>query len=104
MGRRLGILVMVLAVISLAAGLPPRAAHAADKPAAGAEAPEAKVNLNTATAEELGNLPGVGEVTAKAILDFRQVNGPFRTADDLLQVRGVGEKKMETLRPLVTVE
>ncbi len=103
MGKWIGVLVAVLVGISLVAGLPPVSAEAVDKPAA-AEADKARVNLNTATAEQLSTLPGVGEVTARAIVDFRGVNGPFKSAEDLAQVKGIGEKKVEAIRPLVTVE
>ncbi len=65
---------------------------------------QAPVNLNTAGVEELVRLPGVGEKTARAILDYRDQNGPFRSVDDLLAVKGIGEKKLQKLRELVVVE
>jgi len=68
-----------------------------------AGAPAAPVDLNTATAEELDGLPGVGPATASAILSYREEHGPFAAVDDLLDVRGIGEAKLEQLRPLVTV-
>lgn len=61
------------------------------------------VNLNTATAEELDTLPGVGPATATAILAYRDEHGPFGSVDELLEVRGIGDAKLEQLRPLVTV-
>ena len=60
-------------------------------------------DLNTATAEELARLPGIGEVLAERILRYREENGPFQTAEELLNVPGIGEKKLEALRPEVTV-
>jgi len=69
----------------------------------GAPAPPAKVNLNTATQAELETLPGVGEKTAEKIMRFRETQ-PFTHVDDLRYVQGIGEKRMETLRPHVTVE
>jgi competence protein ComEA len=61
------------------------------------------VDLNTATLEQLDELPGVGPTTAQAIIDHREQNGPFRSVDELLDVRGIGDAKLAQLRPLVTV-
>ncbi len=61
------------------------------------------INVNTATSEELQTLPGIGPVTAGAIIAYRDQT-PFRSVDDLDSVKGVGPKKLETLRPLVSVE
>lgn len=61
------------------------------------------VDLNTATVEQLDTLPGVGPATANAILDHRTSEGPFRSVDELIEVRGIGEAKLEALRDLVTV-
>jgi competence protein ComEA len=61
------------------------------------------VDLNRATAEELQRLPGVGPATAAAILAHRESNGPFRSVDQLDDVRGIGPAKLEQLRPLVVV-
>ncbi|NOY44729.1 MAG: helix-hairpin-helix domain-containing protein [Deltaproteobacteria bacterium] len=63
-----------------------------------------RIDLNTASVEQLMGLKGVGEVTARAIVDYREQNGPFRSVDDLVRVRGIGEKKLEALRPFVKVE
>jgi competence protein ComEA len=61
------------------------------------------VNLNTATAEQLEALTGVGPATAHAIVTWRQQHGRFRSVQDLLQVRGIGPAKLESLRDQVTV-
>ncbi|MEX2430042.1 MAG: ComEA family DNA-binding protein, partial [Patescibacteria group bacterium] len=61
------------------------------------------VNLNTATLEELDTLPGVGEATAEKIIDYRDAFGPFGSVDELLEVSGIGEAKLEKLRERVTV-
>lgn len=63
----------------------------------------ALVNINTAGATELETLPGVGPVTAQAILDWRAKNQRFATIEDLLDVRGIGEATLERLRPLVAL-
>lgn len=61
------------------------------------------INLNTATISDLDSLPGIGPALAQRILDFRERNGGFRTVEDLLEVPGIGSKKFEELRNLVTV-
>jgi competence protein ComEA len=61
------------------------------------------VNLNTATAQELEALPGVGPSTAAAIIAHRDANGPFTSVEQLIDVRGIGDAKLEQLRQLVTV-
>ncbi len=64
--------------------------------------PGEKLDLNSATAEELQKLPGIGEKLARAIVDFREQNGPYQTVEDLLQVPGIGEKRLAAIRDLVT--
>ena len=59
--------------------------------------------VNTATAEELDELPGVGESTARAIIEDREKNGPFSSPEDLMRVSGIGEKKFERLEAMVCV-
>ena len=70
-------------------------------PAAGV--PAAPVNLNTATAEQLDALPGVGPATAQKIIDYRTANGSFHSVDDLKNVSGIGDAKFQALKDLVTV-
>lgn len=62
------------------------------------------MNINKATVEELITLPGIGPQTAQAILAFREVHGPFKSAEDLLQVRGLGPKKLAAIRERITVQ
>lgn len=87
---------------TVAAGAPPAGAPAGGG-APGTAAPGTKINLNTATAEQLDTLPGVGPVTAQAILGWRETNGRFGSVDDLLDVKGIGEATLAELRDLVTV-
>ena len=69
--------------------------------AQGAAVPGGKVHLNSATLEQLDELPGVGPVTAQQILDYRQANGAFRSVDELDAVPGIGPARLEQLRALV---
>jgi competence protein ComEA len=62
-----------------------------------------KINLNLATAEDLETLPGIGEVLAQRILEHRESNGPFTSVDELLEVSGIGEARLEDIRDRVSV-
>jgi competence protein ComEA len=61
------------------------------------------VNLNTATAADLAKLPGIGPAVAARILEYRQKNGAFKKIEELMNVKGIGEKMFLKLKPLVTV-
>ena len=67
-------------------------------------ADEAKlVNINTAASTELQTLPGIGPSKAQAIIDYRTEKGDFEKVDDLINVKGIGPKTMEKIKPLCTV-
>lgn len=61
------------------------------------------VNINSFEINELTRLPGVGEKIAARIVEYHRRNGPFRSKEELLQVKGIGEKKFEELRPLIII-
>ena len=61
------------------------------------------VNINTATAEELEQLPGIGPSTAQKIVSDRMANGSFKSPDDLKRVTGIGDKKFETISALICI-
>lgn len=63
-----------------------------------------KINVNTAPAEELQNLPGIGPALAARIVAFREANGPFARVDDLVRVSGIGPKTLDGFRDLVTTD
>lgn len=71
--------------------------------APGQETPAGKIDINTATAGQLSaGLPGIGETLAQRIVEYRERNGPFRSAEELMDVPGIGEKTFEAIRDLVT--
>jgi competence protein ComEA len=82
--------------------MPALAQNTDAKPAAGT-ASAAKINLNTATAEQLTSLPGIGSATAKLIIDHRTNVGKFSRIEELMNVKGIGEKKFEALKDMLTL-
>jgi competence protein ComEA len=62
------------------------------------------VNVNSATADELALLPGVGPARAQAILEHRKAHGAFKRVEELGEVKGIGDKALERLRPHVTLD
>jgi competence protein ComEA len=65
--------------------------------------PSSPINLNTATEAQLASLPGIGAKAAQRILEFRQKNGSFKKIEDLMNVKGIGEKNFLKLKPYITV-
>jgi competence protein ComEA len=63
----------------------------------------AAVNINTATKEELDALPGIGPVKAQAIIDYRSANGPFKTPEDVMKVKGIKEGEFGKIKDQITV-
>jgi competence protein ComEA len=94
-----------VAVVFLLGALPSAAApgqtrepgRSASKP------PLTMVNINTASASDFEALPGIGAKTATRIVDYRQKNGPFKKVEELMNVRGIGEKNFLKLKPQLTI-
>jgi competence protein ComEA len=63
-----------------------------------------KININTADQSQLDTLPGIGPAYAQRIIQYREINGPFKTIQDIKQVSGIGDKRFEQLKDLITVE
>jgi competence protein ComEA len=95
MNRVLAILALVCLVL-----VAPAAAQDSSRRTA---PPAAAVNINTATASQLEELPGIGKATADRIVQYRQKNGGFKKVEDLMNIPGIGEKSFLKLKPLVTV-
>ena len=79
------------------------AAASAAPSESGAPTQAAVIDINTATAEQLQTLPGIGPVLAQRIIGYRAENGPFRTAGDLMNVEGIGTGTLEEILDLITV-
>ncbi len=88
-----------LLVVSLV--LASYAAYAADATAPAGDGK--KVNINQASVEQLAQLPRVGAKAAQRVVDFRKAKGPFARIEDLMEVKGFGEKRFEQLRPYLAV-
>ena len=101
--NRLGIALATLVILA-SVSAPASFAQDKEKPAAKASAPAgAAVNLNTATQAQLETLPGVGAATAKRIIEYRQKNGSFKKIEELMNVKGIGEKAFLKLKAQITV-
>jgi competence protein ComEA len=98
------VLSLVAATALVAATGATLAAQTKTPPAAAAKPPStAVVNINTASATEIATLPGVGARMAARIIEYRQKNGPFKKIEELMNVRGIGEKNFLKLKPQLAV-
>ena len=90
--------VLMFAIAALV--LAPAAARGATPPA---PISGEKVNINTAGVDELVTLPGIGKAYAERIVEYRQKNGPFKKVEDIINVRGIGEKTFERIKDRLTI-
>ncbi|RNC83415.1 MAG: helix-hairpin-helix domain-containing protein [Balneola sp.] len=70
----------------------------------GIEIKLASINLNTATLQELESLPGIGKSYAQRIIEYRETNGPFTSVEELVNVKGIGDKTLEKIKPFLIIE
>jgi len=70
---------------------------------AGTKAGDQKININTAPLEELVKLPRIGPKVAQRVIDYRKANGSFKKVEELMKVKGIGEKTFNQLKDLITV-
>ena len=97
--------ILAVAVVATTLSVASPAARRTDtlEPQAASQQPAPALNLNTATQTDLEKLPGVGPATAKQILEYRQKNNGFKKIEELMNIKGIGEKSFLKLKPLVTV-
>ena len=81
----------------------PQLGEAAPAPTVRRTAVDSKLDINTASAEDLEELPQIGEVRARDIVEHRTANGPFVEVEGLLEVRGIGPRTLDTIRDLIEV-
>ena len=96
-------LTCVLAMVCCCLIAPLAAQEKAAEPKPGAPTAAAPVNLNTATAAQIATLPGLGPKAAQRIVEYRQKNGGFKKIEELMNVKGIGEKSFLKLKPLIIV-
>lgn len=90
--RRIGKLVLLVIFVTLAGVISVYAGEVA------------KININTASAEELTQLKGIGPSHAAKIVEYREKNGPFKLPEDVMQVPGIGQKTFENNKDMILVE
>jgi competence protein ComEA len=103
MRRLTGVLVLVFAFMAAAVPAAAQEKQPGRQPAPASKAGAALVDLNTATPAQLEALPGIGPRTAERIVEYRDKNGGFKKIEELMNVRGVGEKSFLKLKDLITV-
>ncbi len=107
----LSVIIAVLFAFSVTTSMAQQADKPAAKPAATEKAAKpakpvltGKVNINTATPDQIAMLPGIGAAKAKAIVEYRTVNGNFKKIEDLKNVKGIKEKKIAQIKDYIILE
>lgn len=101
--KRVGILVIACAVLLFSGMGLPAWADSYEGARTGQVAAD-RININSASREELIKLKGVGPANADRIIEYREKHGPFQRPEDITKVKGIGEKKWEANRDVITVE
>ena len=101
--RALFVILAVLAMATIPAAAAQQKPSAAKTASRASAAPTTPVNINTATQEQLETLPGLGPKVAQRIIEYRQKNGNFKKVEDLMNVKGIGEKSFLKLKPMLTI-
>ena len=101
--RALFVILAVLAMATIPAAAAQQKSSPAKSASAASAAPTTPVNINTATQEQLETLPGLGPKVAQRIIEYRQKNGNFKKVEDLMNVKGIGEKSFLKLKPMLTI-
>ena len=103
LGRSHGAAPVTVSVSPAMQTLPPETTEAREDPARETEGVTFPIHINQAGKEEFMALPGIGEVLAQRIVDYREENGPFSTVEGLMNVEGIGKKRMEEMLDLITI-
>jgi competence protein ComEA len=93
-------LVLVLATVMVVGGWPVEAQRAARPPA---PASTEVINLNSATVSQIADLPGIGVKTAELVVQYRLKNGPFKKIEEVMNIRGIGEKSFLRIKDRISV-
>lgn len=102
--NRIAVLLITLSLFAVANAAPQNSTRGAGDDARAEAASAERVNINTAGAEELASLPGIGPALAKRIIEYRTQHGPFKRVDDLVAVKGLGPKMLDKIKLRLSVE